>query len=223
MPKRGLTKNDDSWLDLIVKVATVSTFIWGVIVFMHTIYPVFAKEKELLEAKDEIEKLKSISGNLNNEINDNNKILAQLKADVAIKEARVTELAQQLSEAAAKEYALKRTLDASQSEAQRNHYEAVQAHLARITEALARDVIDSQVRKVYNKSDPDFDLQKRALEVAAAALKDTTKDKPEREAYSELEKYAHERLKPGIKDFGTIFMIRVYYIEKTLNAGRPPE
>jgi hypothetical protein len=51
-------KEDDAIIDRIVKFATLCGLIFGAWVYFHTVYPVFTKERELIEAKHEAEDLR---------------------------------------------------------------------------------------------------------------------------------------------------------------------
>ena len=52
---RSILKNDDGWLDLVVKIVTIAAFAFAVHQYMYKIYPVWSKEKELLEVSQKLE------------------------------------------------------------------------------------------------------------------------------------------------------------------------
>lgn len=56
---RSFLKNDDGWLDLIVKLVTIATFAFAVHQYMYKIYPVWSKEKELLDVSNDLEHKKN--------------------------------------------------------------------------------------------------------------------------------------------------------------------
>ena len=226
---RSFLKDDDGWLDLVVKIVTIAAFAFAVHQYVYKIYPVWSKEKKLLEVSQELEEkqqaLNVVSENLSN-----------ARESLEEKEAQVKNAELQLrfaqEEKAKKELELKSEIQTlvSKADALKEEYEAEKRKISTelqvakksietknsrmigvYLESFANDIFDIQIDNIrWSRGEDKLDLKRDIIKYSEEKLV-SEKDPFKKAALQIFKLYAEKELKSGQSEYSKALMVGVFY------------
>jgi len=209
LPRLRFVKEDDSWLEVCHKTLTIAGVLFAGWAYFHTVHPVFTKEKELLEARGELQGLFRQRDTLEIELRSQRARVEQSTTEIRAKQDQLQAMTATFDSIKQQVGELQTKAGALQSAVERERREASRAYALRVVDTIAREAIDAQVRGDGGKG---FDLQARCLQVARDGLAETGKSEAERRGLQVLSLFARRQLKPGVRDFRGLFDIYVFMV-----------
>lgn len=226
---RSFLKNDDGWLDLIVKLVTIATFAFAVHQYMYKIYPVWSKEKELLDVSNDLEHKKNDLSLVSIDLSKTNKTLKEKELQVEIANSRLKFVEE---EKVRKEKELEGKIKALISEADKLREEylaeknriATELNVARKTietkngrmvgvylENFSNEIFNIQIDNIrWSKGEEKLDLRRDIIKYADEKLASET-DPIKKTALAIFKLYAEKNLNSGQKEYSQALMVGVFY------------
>ena len=195
-------KKDDPCFDRISKIISIAGVVFGIWAYCSTIHPVFTKEKELLDAKNEIESLKQ-------EIADKNKILEKVQARLVDKNKDLEEVQAHLENLKKQKSELKAKNEELNELNQELEYQSIKAKLY----IMIYEVIDKyELIKIKNEKEKP-DLKSVALEIAKLA-KEKADNPIDKKAVDYFENYIKKKVPDKYKKYDLLFDVTVDFLSE---------
>ncbi|MEA2235792.1 MAG: hypothetical protein QOC81_516 [Thermoanaerobaculia bacterium] len=212
-----LVKQDDGILDVLTKAVSVAGIILGGWVYFHSIYPVFTKEQQLREAKREAEALKRERVNQQMAIAANAQTMRTQAQEIEAQRGELHTLQETGAATRAEADRIRVQLAAEQSRAQQIESAAIESHLVRYRDAIVREGVDREVRRVFDAHVPLFDAREYTLNYVEQQRHkigdvNTTAAKTEAEALSLLDQFAKTKLAPH-SSYGDMYNVTIFFLD----------
>jgi type I site-specific restriction endonuclease len=203
-------KKDDGFIDIIVKLLTILGVVFGVWAYFNTVHPMFMKEKQLMNFKTQLQKLKKEEIHLQEDIKRKEEKLKELENNIIEKQALIAAIQKYSDRKEIEVAALQKKVSSLASRLDETRIIAVRAFVIRHMERIADEAINSEFGEKYRKEKNSFDLQKRCLEIAREGLEQTMPGEVENIAFLVLRLFALEKLEPGIQKYNQIIEIMTF-------------
>jgi hypothetical protein len=226
---RSFLKEDDGILDLLVKVITIAAFGFAVHQYMYKIYPVWSKEKELLEVSQKL-------GQKQHNLNVVNADLSKAREALRDKEAQVENAKLQLkvveqekkqkelelnneiqgligeSEVLKREYAAEKLRISTELKVAKKSIETKNSRMVGVyLESFANDIFDIQMDNIrWSRGDEKLDLQRDIIKYSQEKIV-SEKDPIKKTALQVFKLYAEKELNSGQKQYSQALMVSVFY------------
>lgn len=226
---RSFLKDDDGLLDLVVKVVTIATFVFAVHQYVYKIYPVWSKEKKLLEVSQELEEKQQALNVVSEDLSNARKSLEEKEAQVKNAELQLRFVQE---ENAKKERELKSKIQTlvSKAEALKEEYEAEKRKISNelqvakksiettnsrmvgvYLESFANDIFNIQIDNIrWSRGEDKLDLKRDIFKYSEEKLA-SEKDPIKKAALQIFRLYAEKELESGQKEYSKALMVSVFY------------
>ncbi|MGN7509119.1 hypothetical protein [Aeromonas salmonicida] len=226
---RSFLKNDDGWLDLIVKLVTIATFAFAVHQYIYKIFPVWSKEKELQDVSYELENkkndLNSVSIDLSKatenlkekeqQVENANSRLKFVEEEKIRKEQELEGRIQALTNEADKlkqEYLAEKIRIATELKVARKTIETKNSQMVGVyLESFSNEIFSIQIDNIrWSKGEEKLDLRRDIIKYADEKLASET-DPIKKTALAIFKIYAEKKLKSGQKEYSQALMVGFFY------------
>ena len=215
---------EDGALDVLVKIVTISGVLIGTWVYFDTIHPVFEKERALLDAKSETQRLKK-------EIDVQHRVLTKNAHDIATQRERIETQRRQMSDLARRAGAtelealrLRTQIRAEQNRADQRETAAIESHIERYRDAIVHEGINQHILHAFDGKVATFPAREYTLHFVQEQrknLRDRADDEATRVqlvALDILEQFARDKMTSGGNE-DEIFGVTVFYLEMRLQKA----
>ena len=200
--KMRFFKADDSIFDIISKSITIAVAFVGTFTYFHTIYPVFTKEKELKETKENLIQL-------DKEYNQKKIVLTNTNNELSEKEAKLTRLEKTLEAKTIELDSIRFKYQTIQEELVRTKSDAIKAYLYKQMSEVVNEDIHQVYTNILNTNKP-FRVKDYAIKIAKKGMKESDKKSNEYKANEILLEFAQTKLTDN-STFNEIFNIIAFY------------
>ncbi len=226
---RSFLKDDDGWLDLVVKIVTIAAFVIALHQYVYKIYPVWNKEKKLIDVSHELEKKQQMLTIVSKDLLNARKSLEskeeQLKSaelqfilaqqGKAKKERELQSEIQALlskAEALKKEYRAEKQKISTELQVAKKNIETNNSRMVGVyLESFANDIFDIQIDNIrWSRGEDRLDLKRDIIKYSDEKLS-SEKDPVKKTALQIFRLYAEKELNSGQIEYSKALMVGVFY------------